>query len=230
MWIIADARLPEIIKENLSKYGTLLEFSSNAIVYNAISGHPDIFCCSTDQQLIIAPNTPADFIATLTNSKIDFRSGDALLGNTYPKTAHYNAVSTEHYLIHNLDYTDKKIKETAQDKLAIQVNQAYTRCNLLLLNPTHFITSDKGIEQTLVKHGLVGFYVNPGGIQLEGFLHGFFGGCCGIHKHRLFLNGCLSYLPENKSLSAFLSSQEIETIELYQGPLIDSGSLLFLDY
>ncbi len=230
MWIIADARLPEIIKENLSNYGTLLEFSSNAIVYNAISGHPDIFCCSTDQQLIIAPNTPTEFIAMLNNSKINFCLGDALLGNTYPETAHYNAVSTQHYLIHNFYYTDKKIKEAAQDKLAIHVNQAYTRCNLLFLNPTHFITSDKGIEQTLVKHGLVGLYVHPEGIQLKGFSHGFFGGCCGIHQHRLFLNGSLSYLPEKKALTAFLSSQQIETIELYQGPLIDSGSLLFLDY
>ncbi len=230
MWIIADARLPEIIKENLSNYGTLLEFSSNAIVYDAISGHPDIFCCCTDQQLIIAPNTPAEFIAMLKNSMIDFRLGDALLGNKYPETAHYNAVSTQHYLIHNLDYTDKEILAASQNKLAIHVNQAYTRCNLLFLNATHFITSGKGIEQTLVKHGLVGFYVHPEGIHLKGFSHGFFGGCCGIHKNRLFLNGSLSYLPEKKALSAFLERQEIEIIELYQGPLIDSGSLLLLHY
>jgi hypothetical protein len=51
MLIIADARLPERVLKNLERYGEVLPFASQGIVYDSISGHPDIFLCQTPNAL-----------------------------------------------------------------------------------------------------------------------------------------------------------------------------------
>lgn len=70
-------------------------------------------------------------------------------------------------------------------------------------------------------------YVNPEGIQLPGFDHGFVGGAAGIYKDQVFFIGNLDYFSEGEKFRHFLSGYEI--IELYDGPLFDGGSILFLE-
>ncbi|MEI6123870.1 MAG: DUF6873 family GME fold protein [Bacteroidota bacterium] len=229
MWIIVDQGLPEKIKHNLSQIGTLLQLHSKDIVYNQISGHPDIFFCQTPQGLIAAPNTPKYFLNTLIENKVPFSFGYKPLGGEFPETVYYNAVSTEKYLIHNVKYTDKKILEASESKTTIAVEQAYTRCNLMALSETHFITSDKSIELTLLKNELKVCYVHPKQILLNGFSNGFFGGCCGLYQNQLFLNGSIKHLSEIKPLIKFIRSANVRLVELYDGPLLDSGSIFFVN-
>jgi len=229
MLIIVDARLPELIKDKLSRYGSVLELSSEMVVYDAISGHPDVFMCDMRSRIVVAPNAPVSIFSAMVTNHTEFIKGSSFLGRQYPETSFYNAVVTQKYLIHNLNHTDTTILELAENKILIHVNQAYTRCNLLFLNKTHFITSDKGIESALLKHGLNGLFVNPEKIELAGFPHGFIGGCCGLYHDQLFVNGSIKYLSETKSFGNFIPSSGIEIVELYDGPLIDSGSIFFVN-
>ncbi len=227
-WIIIDKRLPDNAKKALATYGSIIEFESSGVVYDAISGHPDIFMCDTGSGLIVAPNSPVTFIKKLNNLKIPYNTGNMPLGRRYPETSRYNAVATKKYLIHNLKYTDKSILDASAEKILIHTSQAYTRCNLIALNDTAFITSDKSIEKSLQKQGLNVLFVNPEEISLPGFPYGFFGGCCGIYQKNLFVSGNLKYFKYSDSVIAFVRQNGLETIEINDDKLYDAGGLFFI--
>ncbi len=229
MIIIADRSIPGVTLSNLKKYGEVLAFDTKGITYPAISGHPDVFFCITNNLLIIAPNTPAKFKRLLTNNKLSYVEGHGNVGNSYPETAKYNAVVTENFLIHNLKITDKAIKEACDDKISIHVSQAYTRCNLVSLRDNSFITSDKGIYEALSSAKLNVLYVNPQETLLPGFKHGFFGGTCGVYHNQIFIIGSLNKFHDGKKVEAFLKKLDYQIIELNSGQLFDGGSLIFID-
>ena len=110
----------------------------------------------------------------------------------------------------------------------IHVNQGYTRCNLLPLPDNCFITSDKGIYTILTDEGLDVLYVDPAGIQLEGFPNGFIGGVCGVKDRTIYMAGSLKRYKEGQKMKDFFLQHMMTWVELYDGPLIDGGSILFL--
>jgi hypothetical protein len=71
-------------------------------------------------------------------------------------------------------------------------------------------------------------YVAPAGIKLEGFPHGFFGGCCGVWEDKVFLNGSLLHYPEGEKVRQYLKDLGYGIVELSDGPLLDVGSILFV--
>ena len=229
MFIIADKRIPEPALLKLSKFGKIILFSSKGITYPSISCHPDIFMVQTEKGLIIAPNLPFEMKNILMKNKIHFEKGSSEVGNIYPQTAVYNAVITEEFIIHNLTITDSILLSRSEKLEKIHVNQAYTRCNLLALKQNHFITSDRGIEKTLVKRNLSVLFINPKEIILPGMKNGFFGGCCGISGNTIFLIGNLDFIEEGKIARKLIADLGYELIELYDGPLFDGGGLIFIE-
>jgi len=235
MLIIVDKRLPGEAKQALLKYGELIEFASPGITYKAISGHPDIFFCQAPSGLVVAPNTPVKYLSFLAEKNVIFTAGNLPVGNSYPETAHYNALATRKYLIHNPAITDQVVKDLATPRSPLSsrlsplsLNQGYTRCNLINLNEDRFITSDKGIEKALLTHGLDVQYVSPAGILLPGFDHGFFGGCCGVLGDKLFVTGKLESFPEGDIVQKVAIDSGFEVVELYDGPLFDAGGICFI--
>ena len=228
MLIIVDKKIPDEAKSNLRLYGELLEFETTGIVYDAISGHPDIFITKAIDTWIIASNTP-DFIKeALENHNIKVVEGEEPVGEKYPKSSIYNVVCTSTHLIHNFRNTDSIITRTCEDLDLIHVDQGYTRCNLIPLSDDAFISSDKGISKVLDRYGIENIFVDPKGIDLPGFSSGFFGGCCGIFDQKLFVIGKIDHLAKATELREFITSKNIEIIELYDGNLFDGGSILFL--
>jgi len=228
MLIIIDYRSPKEAKENLKKYGDVVEFSTSHITYNAISAHPDIFFCKTNNNLIIAPNTPDKYQQLLLSKGIPYTLGIRCVGKKYPDSAIYNAVITGSYLIHNIQITDKIILENTKQLKTISVNQGYTKCNLLAIGNQSFITSDIGIFIALKKLDYKVLCVNPENIILQGYNNGFIGGTCGIIDDTLFINGNLDYFPDGRKVRKFIKGQKFKIVELYKGPLFDGGSILFL--
>lgn len=228
MLIITDKRIPSQAKEKLSEYGEIINFSTGGITYESISGHPDIFFCQVDNQLIIAPNLPEIYKNILYKNSIPFIEGEMPIEKKYPGTSRYNIVATEKYLIHNFRYTDSVITDTGDDLELIHSGQGYTRCNLLPLRDNCFVTSDQGIKRVLNGFKLDTFYVTPDNIILPGMKHGFFGGTCGIYKDKVFIIGSLSNLENNKELEAYINKLGYQIIELYDGPLFDGGSIFFI--
>jgi len=237
--IIVDHKISEAAKEKLSQYGELLELKTEGITYPAISGHPDIFFCQSADYLIGAPNLPEEFLSKLQNSFSNVIIGEFPVGKEYPATSRYNAVATPNYLVHNFRHTDFMITRTLEDLQPVHVDQGYCRCNLLPLKDHHFITSDAGIFKVL-KEGLHPpglhppglhpdlMYVSPDDILLEGFPHGFFGGCCGVWEDKVFVNGSLNFYEDGDKVRDYLGKLGYQIVELSDGPLMDCGSIIFV--
>ena len=68
-------------------------------------------------------------------------------------------------------------------------------------------------------------YIDPKQIKLEGQKNGFFPGCCGVWKNNLIVCGSTKYLKEKEELDKFLQDNNFNLIELYDGELIDVGSV-----
>lgn len=230
MLIIIDKKIPDPAKEKLASFGTLLELETQGITYEAISGHPDIFFHQSPRHLFVAPNLPAHYIEMLQQEDIDFIPGEQAVGKQYPASSAFNAVSTENLLIHNFRNTDASITRLLENTQLIHVDQGYTRCNLLAFDDQHFITSDEGIAGVLERYDKTCLKVKPEGIILEGFEHGFWGGCCGIYHNKVFILGTLANHPDRQEIEDFITARGHYIIELYDGPLFDGGSIIFLEH
>jgi hypothetical protein len=228
MRILADRKLPEKVKSKLARHGDLIGVFSEDIVYDAISGHPDIFFCKAGQTLIAAPNLPENLQNFLKDSGLNYTAGKTPLGKSYPDSAAYNAVVTDRFLIHRLDITDQSILQAAGGMEKIHVPQGYCRCSLIPIKNDQFITSDRGIFDILSSKKLIINYLPPDSILLKGFDHGFLGGTCGIDGNRIFFTGSLNNYIKGKELAVILEKAGYEIIELSDGPLIDCGSIMFI--
>lgn len=228
MLIFADHKIPEKAHERLQEYGEIIPFRTEGIAYEAVADHPDIFFCKIANQWVIAPNTPEIYIKKLDSHKIPYTVGELEVGKKYPETAKYNVVCSDNYLLHNFRYTDSIITNLADNLDLIHVNQGYTRCSLLALKEEHFITSDDGVGRVLSKYKFDVLNVDPEGIILPGKPHGFIGGTAGIHKDTIFFLGSLNYLKDGTKVRTLLESINYTIVELYDGPLFDGGSILFM--
>lgn len=229
MLIIIDKKIPEVAKEKLASFGKLLELETENITYDAISGHPDIFFHQATDELIVAPNLPSQYIDILRDEDISFIMGEQEVGAKYPASAAFNAVSTENHLIHNFRNTDAAITRTLEDADLIHVDQGYTRCNLIAFDDKHFISSDEGIDRVLKRFDKDCLLVSNEGIELKGFDHGFFGGCCGIYHNKLFVLGTLKGHPDQEAIEEYAAARGHYIIELFDGALFDGGSIIFVE-
>ena len=229
--IIASATMPELARESLSKIGPVTWLEPSDKAYPSISAHPDIFFfCHNERHcdsVICAENVDINL-----PPEIEVIKGEKNVGHKYPETVPYNAVGVGNMLIHNLKYTDEKIVESygkiSTKSVQLNVNQGYTRCNLLALDEHNFITSDFGIKRVLEENGCNVFYVDPHQIALPGHDHGFFPGCCGLVDDCVVVCGSLNKLKECKELKKFIRRNNMKIIELYDGDLIDVGSIFFI--
>jgi hypothetical protein len=229
MLILLDRKMPEAAKEKLAAYAKVVEFASDGITYEAISGHPDIFFCPTPAGLIIAPNMPKEYFSILDQNSMHYIKGSSPVGKEYPETALYNSLVTEKLIIQNPGSSDPEIRNLNTEHELIQTKQGYVRCNLIALPNETFITSDRGIEKTLKKRKLEVLFVDPTCVKLVGFDHGFFGGACGLFENTLFICGSLKYFKEQAIIESFVERAGVSIIELYDGELVDVGTILFLE-
>jgi hypothetical protein len=228
MLIIADSRMPEPARRHLETLGEVLWMSPQKHVYQSIAAHPDIFFCQTPEGFIAAPNAPAEIIEKLIRSGAEIIIGKKAVGAKHPETAHYNAVITLSFLIHNTKLSDETLLQHATGKKIIHTTQGYTRCNLLPLFDTAFLCSDQDIERNLLRQGVDVLFVQPEEILLPGVRHGFIGGCCGVFGKTFVVIGSLSRHPQSGEIQKFLQRNSVEIIELYDGRLWDGGGILFL--
>ncbi len=249
--IIADGRMTEEAKKNLKKLGDVLFLNPTEITYKSISSHPDIFFFQTRDGLIYAPNAPKKIVKELKKRKIKLTEGKKEVGKKYPETVPYNAVGIGNTLIHNLKHTDSTILSLYENH--IHVNQGYTRCNLVALNENCFITSMEDYKTTrpqdykdvvetqrrrdtetqsskfrVQSSEFKVLYIDPKQIKLEGHEHGFFPGCCGVWKNNLIVCGSTKNLKEKEELDKFLKDNNFNLIELYDGELVDVGSIFLV--
>lgn len=224
MLIIIDKKIPIQAKENLKKYGELLELQTEGIVYPSISGHPDIFLFQYENKLVVSPQFPNEIREILNENGIYFHHGKSDLEYKYPKTAFYNVAAADGVFIGNSSTTDAKILELSKGKIWIESPQAYSRCNNIILDNQHILTS----EITVHNCHIDSLFIEPKQIVLEGFSNGFFGGCASLYDKKLFLIGSLSFHPQGDEIKKYCAKLNIEIVELYDGPFFDGGGIFFI--
>ena len=220
---IIDARSPRQAIETLARRFTVIPFLSENCTYEAVAGHPDIFIMQGDET-ILAPNTPVSVQKKLH----DFQIGDTTVGKELKDSTPYNCVITNKFIIHKHGFTDSAVLRYNAGKNFISVPQAYTRCNLMEIAKNTFITSDRGIYETLRKHNLECLPVSPKGIQLPPYQYGFIGGCMGKFGDTVYINGSLSTHSEGDKIRSFIQKHSLQIKELHQGKLYDGGGILFI--
>lgn len=228
MLIIASSDMPPDACNRLQREGEVLWLNPQPQVYDSIATHPDIFFCQAGNLLVASPGIPPDWKQQLALNNIPVVYGRENPSEVYPGTARYNAVVTSNMLIHNKIATDPVIVNGTLGLININVSQGYTRCNLLAMNNDHFISSDKGISDALIRTGATVLTVNPKGILLKGQKHGFFGGACGIRDNELFVCGNLDYYSDGVRVKDFACACGYSVTELYDGLLTDVGGILFV--
>ena len=229
MFAIIDSRSSGQAINNLQEYVTdLYTFQTNGITGNSISGHPDIFICQNKDQLVVAPNAPADLFKFLDNNNIVYRKGEKNVGHDLDNSVQYNCLSTPQFLFHKSGYTDSIVMEINKDKKFISVPQAYTRCGLVHLCEDNFLTSDRGIEKVLLQNSLSCFYFNPDEIIIKDHKNGFIGGTIGILGNRIFFNGNIELHADENRLKEHLLKLNFEIINLSDEYLYDGGCILFV--
>jgi hypothetical protein len=224
-WCIIDARMPGAAKDVLREEFTVVDFRSKDLVYESISGHPDVFMHQINNKLIVSTNLPKKYFNWLKDNDINYRVGRNKLGKKYPDTAYYNVASGDGIFIHKEKVTDPNLLEELADYRFIHTNQAYSRCNTLILDSKNIITSDAGLHKTMPETLLV----NPRGILLPGFINGFFGGCCGIYQKKVYITGALKHHKQGEEIKEFIEKAGFEIVELYDGPLFDGGGIFFVE-
>ncbi len=225
MLIFIDRKAPAVARQALSHWGEVVVFDAPGIAYDAVSGHPDVFIFQYPGGLIVAPNIPARYLEILDRHNIAYQKGIMPVGAKYPATAIYNALYTPYGVLHNAKVSDDLIKEKATK--FIHCRQAYTRCTTFLAGEL-FLTSDRGIEHTLLQQSLNVQFVHPQNIVLQGFKCGFIGGTCGLWQKKVYFCGSLYGLQHAELIREQLHHNGFEIIELYQGPLMDVGGILFI--
>jgi len=225
MLIIADKRIPEQAKERLAKMGDLCLFATENIVYDAISGHPDIFIFQKENSVILAPQTPKYVIEKFQQYRIDITFGSSHLNESHPYTTPYNIAYGDGLFIGNRKTCDETILSLSSDETWFQSPQSYARCNTIILDKLHVLTS----EVTVASGAIDSLFVNPKEIKLADYPHGFFGGCVGLYKNSLYLIGSLRYHSQHTDILQYCNKLNIEIVELYDGALFDGGGVFFFE-
>ncbi len=229
MFAIIDSRSQKDVINNLRGYvEDLFEFETYGITSNSISGHPDIFIYQNNNQLVIAPNAPAELFEFLNNHNITYVRGKREVGGELDNSVQYNCLSTPDYVFHKSGYTDPAILEINKAKEFIPLPQAYTRCSLVHLCENNYLTSDRGIEKVLIGKGLSCFYFNPEEITIRDHDNGFIGGAVGIRGKRIFFNGNVELHADGQRLKEHLLNLGLEIVNLSDQYLYDGGCMFFV--
>ena len=225
------------IKEFISRNGyKVIEVNYPGQVSEPVSTHPDIFMCKIE-------------FSNISNNSRFFCGDIKKLGKKYPDEAIYNACATGKYFVHNLKISDSGILDWAdQNELEfVDVPQGYTRCNLLPVGPSNFITSDRGIFKLLSKAEADVLLISNKNIVLKGYDYGFLAGCAGIistnknfehlpscygyslvksAEYTVIFNGDLSAHPDFKEIIDYINNCGLNALWVRGKKLADIGSIL----
>lgn len=224
MRIIIDSRMRKIEKEYLSKFGELIEIVPQDSVYEEISGHPDIFFCKINGCLFRAPNL----------NMVCGIPGECGVGKKYPDDIKYNICQIGNLLVHNFNFTDKKImKFIEKNKLEkVYVNQGYSNCSISVVTNNACITSDIGIYEALKIKDIDCILVKEDNIRLidkyghRTKMNGFIGGATCVIDDKFILFGDSDYLDNKEVLHNFLNKYNLQLVDFKGFEIFDYGGII----
>lgn len=229
-YAFVDYRISKEEKYNLESLGcTVITCPPSPLLYEAISGHPDILIhLINNKKVIVHKDIDFNFIQLLENLNLEIYFSLNSLKDTYPYDIILNAVNLKDYFIHSLKFTDKNLLNNLSRKKLINVNQGYTKCSTAVVKDNAIITSDTSIYQALKSEPIDVLLLPAGDIILPGLDYGFIGGTCGKADDKIVFYGTLEKYKYGDLVLDFLKKHQMIPFYLSDTPLIDRGSILFL--
>jgi len=206
-----------------------------------VQAHPDLpapekhhadmqFSKIDSHTLVCAPKSSVD-------SSLDgifLLAGSVDLGEKYPKNIAYNILRCGDCFFHNTKYTSPEVKSeiTNRNFNLINIKQGYAGCSSICVplpnGQNLLISSDKGIISSVnkLKNSKIHaeYFEETKSIILEGYDHGFIGGCCGYDEEL----GLLVYGKINGQLKALSERYNFPVLSIFDGPLTDIGGILVM--
>lgn len=223
----------------------VLKTKSGTLPYPPLDNHPDIFAMNCGLKTILAPELDLHQMAASAPKlrallkQEQLLMGEQTLGQTYPKTCLYNAITFGNFLIGRMASLDPQVIMTAKKSglTPIDVKQGYSRCNCFTVGDKWLVTSDLGIAKA-VKETLQGLgvekhvlFCEPKTIRLNGFSHGFIGGATWqLDPGSRYFYGDIRTLDIWHQLKAVLVKQDMKPIFMQDKPLEDVGSAITINY
>jgi len=230
--VVADGRISEGIRKKLAGMGIKLVCTrKHAMLYEAVSCHPDMVICHTGgYDLVCAPGTEREFLNELAAWGFNLIMGETCPGNRYPHNIAYNVAIAGGLAFHNTKYTDPVLKRELMKKGIefVHVNQGYTKCSVSVVDKNCIITGDRGILKAAERKGLdVILLEDETAIKLPGLDHGFIGGAsCLLGPKCWALTGNVETLKGAGKILQRLAEKGMSVVSLSSGEITDVGSLL----
>ena len=221
----------DTVKRKLSVYGEPVLLSKNEHLNDFEGCHADMQLFKiNEREAVAAPGFDEAAAKKLSAFGICVYTGTNTLSPVYPKNIAYNVLQAGDNWFHYTRYTDKSILEKAHrmGKKMITVKQGYSACSSVYFSFQNLLLSgDNGIIAAAKENNYdVCTFTASEKIKLEGYAHGFIGGCCGVIDggRTLLVNGDL---PGQEPVAAeYLTGKGIEIINIGEGPLTDIGGMI----
>ncbi|MEN8904890.1 MAG: DUF6873 family GME fold protein [Clostridiales bacterium] len=230
--VILDYRASNDVVNLLKSMNIEIIFTKkNKVIYNAISGHPDVALVHIGKNKFVCEPTISNIIVDqLKSYGAEVIKGEIRLKELYPTNIAYNVAIIGKYVIHNFMYTDRILLEELK-KLNynfINVKQGYTKCMISVIDENSIITSDNGIYKICRKKGIDTLLINEKeNISLFEIKHGFIGGATGkLSKKIIGITGEFGRLKSKDLILKFLNKKNISIWNLSKKEIIDIGSIL----
>lgn len=229
---IVDGRIPSLMETALMDRGVKL-FKTKPLpgIYNAIAYHPDIMLHHLGgRDLLYAPGVDEEFLESLRKMGMCLMEGKTELTARYPGNIAYNICRIGNTAIHNQNYTDPILRRELEKRgvQIVHVKQGYAKCSISVVDSHSIITADAGIAKALEKHGIEALFIEPEkGIRLHELEYGFIGGSTGCLDGKTWaIAGNLKHLNAANQINEFLTRKGKDILGLYDGPVMDIGSIL----
>ena len=214
VYISADAR-PELTAWLRDEGFEAAMISTEGIVLEQLSNHPDIFMCRSGTEIVFSRYVSGECCGTELNP-------------VYPGDIAFNAACTGRYFIHNLKYTAPELLAAAEapGMTMISTRQGYTKCSTVIVDEDSIITYDDAIAKPCSAAGMNVLKIRPGHILLPGFDTGFIGGTSGRIRDTIVFNGDLTRHPDFEAIRDFIEKRGLELKWFGDWPLTDIGSII----
>ena len=225
--VIVDYRINNEEKDSLISLGfNLLICPPSNLLYEAVSGHPDMLINICGNSIIVHKDMNNEFILSLALLNYTVHKSKVALQIKYPHNICLNSLNIGNLFVHSLNFTDINLLSHTKNKKLVNVKQGYTKCSTCIVNNHAIITSDVSIAKALSLEGIDVLLIPPGDILLPGLNYGFIGGATGlIEENLLAFYGHLDHYLHGKEVLAFLKKHKVEPVFLRNGKLIDRGSI-----
>lgn len=208
----------------------IIRYPDSGRIENSTKAHPDLRICKITESLaVVSPDLPDSFITALNDFGIETVKGEKIPFGKYPDDIPYNCAVTGNFAVHNFKYGDPVLVKTLKklNKKLIDVKQGYSKCSVCFAGDNNVITEDPEIAQAVKDNGYKSLLIGRGCVKFDGFDYGFFGGATGfIDPDILLVNGLLSTHKSSEIITDFTKANNIRIIELNQGHITDTGSMI----